>query len=384
MIVFKNYFKFMRKHIPIIIMYTAIFLGITMIATVETKTGNIFTATKIDVAIINRDKESALIDGFVNYIDKNANIKKLVDDEETLKDALFFYEVEYIIIIPSNFTEDFLSGKNPKIDTLNKPYSYETIYVESLLNRYLNIASIYVLSDFSEEKIASYIEIDLGKSADVLFNTNEVRNNFTKMNVFYNFFNYSFIMLSILSVSVIIKNFKKKNIKKRIEISSYKQSKFSKELFLGNICLILLIWLLYVTLSIILYPSLMLTMNGLLTVINSFVFSITILALAFLVGNNVTGSEAITGIANIVGLGTSFICGAFVPQAILGKSVLSLAKFFPSYWFIKNNDLITNMTEFNNHNINPLITNSLVVLLFGILLFIINSVISNYKIKKKI
>ena len=112
----------------------------------------------------------------------------------------------------------------------------------------------------------------------------------------------------------------------------------------------------------------MLTMNGLLTVINSFVFSITILALAFLVGNNVTGSEAITGIANIVGLGTSFICGAFVPQAILGKSVLSLAKFFPSYWFIKNNDLITNMTEFNNHNINPLITNSLVVLLFGILL----------------
>lgn len=384
MIVFKNYFKFIRKHIPIIIMYSAIFLGITTLVTLETKTESTFVSSKIDVAIINRDKNSSLIDGFVNYIEKNANIIELEDDKETLKDALFFYKVEYILIIPDNFTKDFLSGKNPKIDTLNKPNSYETIYVESLLNRYLNIANIYAVSDFSEEEIASYIEMDLSKSANVLFNTNKIRNNFTKMSVYYNFFNYTFIMLGILSVSVIIKNFKEKNIKKRIDISSYKQDKFNKELFLGNLCLILLIWSLYVIISIILYPGLMLTMNGLLTIINSFIFSITILALAFLIGNNVTASEAINGIANILGLGTSFICGAFVPQAILGNSVLGVAKIFPSYWYIKNNDFISNMTDFNFDTIKPLITNSLIVLSFGLLLFIINLVISKYKLRKKI
>ena len=44
-------------------------------------------------------------------------------------------------------------------------------------------------------------------------------------------------------------------------------------------------------------------------------------------------------IANILGLGMSFLCGIFVPQAFLGNTVLAIGRFLPAYWYVR----ITNM-----------------------------------------
>ncbi len=48
--------------------------------------------------------------------------------------------------------------------------------------------------------------------------------------------------------------------------------------------------------------------------------------------------------SNIISLGLSFISGAFVPQFLLSEGVLTLARFTPTYWFVKANNTIAEAT----------------------------------------
>lgn len=49
----------------------------------------------------------------------------------------------------------------------------------------------------------------------------------------------------------------------------------------------------------------------------------------------------LNGISNIVGLGSSFLCGAFVPLSMIGENILVISRFLPSYWYVKLNDSLT-------------------------------------------
>ena len=72
-----------------------------------------------------------------------------------------------------------------------------------------------------------------------------------------------------------------------------------------------------------------------------------------------------SAVANVFSLGTCFISGVFVPQALLGKTVLTIASFTPTYWYIKANNDIAAAINFNTGNLIPIFTNMLVVLAFG-------------------
>ena len=64
--VFKNYFKIVKKHLGIIIMFAAISIGISVANTSYTSTENYVSVTP-KLAIINYD-ESSLSETFINYI----------------------------------------------------------------------------------------------------------------------------------------------------------------------------------------------------------------------------------------------------------------------------------------------------------------------------
>lgn len=61
MIVFKNYFRILKKQKGIILLYVGILLMFTLFSTKTANTNNSFTATKPNVAIINLDKKQRLL-----------------------------------------------------------------------------------------------------------------------------------------------------------------------------------------------------------------------------------------------------------------------------------------------------------------------------------
>ena len=67
------------------------------------------------------------------------------------------------------------------------------------------------------------------------------------------------------------------------------------------------------TYSCLLYTS-MFSIHGIFYLINSFIFSICATTIALFIGNIVSNKNAISGIVNVIALGSSFLCGAFVPM----------------------------------------------------------------------
>jgi ABC-2 type transport system permease protein len=66
--------------------------------------------------------------------------------------------------------------------------------------------------------------------------------------------------------------------------------------------------------------------------------------IAFLLAQFTLKKEAYIALSNIISLGLSFISGAFVPQFLLSEGVLTLARFTPTYWFVKANNTIAEAT----------------------------------------
>lgn len=378
MIVFSTFLKIIKKYYGLILLYLVIFTIFSVIFASTNKQNNVFTAKKPNIAIVNME-DSPLMKSFLTYIKKNSNIVEIA--KEDLKDALFNRKVDLILNIPDNFSNDFLNNKNPEIKFERVPDSYSSTYALMYLNRYLNLANLYNINNISEEKLIGYIEKDLKEESEVVF-IQKAENNYTA-NYLYNFSNYSVMAMTIMILSLVMSSFKKEVIKKRNMISPISYKKQNRQLFVFNLIITLAVWLIFIIMGIFFFKTAMFNRQGLLLILNLLVFCLTVLSIGFLIGNNIQNKEVMGAINNVITLGTSFICGAFVPQEILGNSVLRIAKIFPSYWFIKNNDLIVILTNYNIDNLKPIFINMGIVLLFGLLFYIINLIILRLKLKAK-
>lgn len=369
MTVFKNYFKILKAYLPMIFVFIGIFTFFIVIMTKSGSNTTNFTQAKPNIMVVNEDK-SVLSSHFVSYIEKHANIVTLKKGN-TYEDALFFRQIDEMITIPVGFQDTLLDGHTPKIETKKVPDSVSSIYAELLFQQYLKVVQGYTTLGYSEQEIVKKVDTVFSKEATVtmLENKSDMLN---EVEIFYNFSNYTFLATIILVVGMILTTFRSEKIKRRNLVSPCSYRSLNFQLFLGNLCVTVLIWLLYIVLAMILYPSVMLDYYGIYFGINSFLFAIVSLAIGFLIGSFIQNKEAQNGIVNVIALGTSFISGAFVPQAMLGDFVVRISKIFPSYWYIHNNSLIRNMTGVGVNEINSIIFNYGVLILYviGILIFV--------------
>jgi ABC-2 type transport system permease protein len=133
--------------------------------------------------------------------------------------------------------------------------------------------------------------------------------------------------------------------------------------------------------SFILIGNIMFTGHGIIYMINSFLFTMCATSMAFLIGTIITKKEAITGIVNVVALGSSFLCGAFVPVQYLPEAVLKIAHILPTYWYIQNNEITRTLEKININALKPIFTNWIVIAIFTLSFIIMTNIISKRKQK---
>ncbi len=381
MIVFKNYLKITKLYIKIIIVYTAIFIGISVISSLNNNQNQAsYEKEKVNIAFINND-HSEFIDCFRDYVKENATIVDIDNNEESLKDALFFRKVDYIMIIPKSFTEDFIKEKDVVIKTMQVPDSYGAMYSKTLMNKYLNTARIYLKADIDIHDLSLKVKEDLSFETKVHMNNPIDNDDLKSIASFYNFSNYALLAIIIVVISMVIVSFNKIEIKKRNLVSSLSYNRINLQLLLGNIIIALGIWFIYVFISFILYTEAMLSIHGLLFVINSLCLLIFILTFSFFLTKLTDNRELISGISNVVSLGCSFLGGAFVPQEYLGSFVLNIAHLTPSYWFIKNNNMITTLTSFSFEDLSPIFFNMIILLLFALVFYVLVFIVTSFQKK---
>lgn len=70
--------------------------------------------------------------------------------------------------------------------------------------------------------------------------------------------------------------------------------------------------------------------------------------------------------STVLSLGTSFMSGVMVPQEVLGENVLKIAKFFPTYYFVKINEMTVNSFLDMKYEISMQLLFAIVFLLMGL------------------
>ena len=380
MTVFKTFLKIVNRYKFTVILYTVIliiFAGVNM-QTSDTSTN--FVASKPDVLIINNDKNGKITENLINYIKNNSNIIDIKKDDEAISDALFYREVNYIIYIPENYGNDFLDGKNPEIK-IKSTGDYNSSLAEMMLSRYVKVANIYLNHTKNEDELISKINDTLKENTKTEVTSKLNTDELSRAVFYYNFLNYSIIAGLVYIICLILSTFREEKIRKRTIISSMNYKKHNMQLLISNGILSVILWIFYVILGFVLIGDVMFTSHGLILIANSFVFSICALCIAFLIANIVSNKNGINGIVNVVGLGSSFLCGAFVPVEWLPDTVLKIAHILPSYWFIQNNELVKTLEVVNMESLKPIIINMFIVLAFSIIYIILANIVSKKKRK---
>lgn len=378
MIVFKTIFKLIYKLKVLIILYTLMLFGITILNETANKEVNNFTESKPDVIIINKDNEY-LSENYIDYMSKHSNLRKDIDtnNDEEINDALFYRDINFVVYLDDSFTKDILNGKSPNVKiktTKDASSTYEKMMLDSYI-KYALIYKDYYSGDSLTEKLNNTLEDHTKVNLKTELNINELQ----KVSNYYNFLNYAFLAGCVYVISMILSCIKEENVYKRTIISSYDYKKYNKIVLLANSILVIGMWLLYIVASIIIFKGLMFSLNGILYMINSFVFAILSLVVGFCIGTITQNKNALGGIVNVVALGTSFLCGAFVPLNYMPNYVISIAHILPSYYYISNNEIIKTTENLTNEIIKNLSLNILIMLIFIIILMLI----TNYINKKK-
>ena len=373
MIVFKTYFKILKKNLFVVLIYT-LFLILFAGFNIKSDDNNLnYEDTKPDILIINEDENIGVTEHLINYLEKNTNHVNIKNDENSINDALFYRDVSFIIYIPNNFHENYLIDDSLiKIKSTN---DYEASLANLYLEKYLKVLNNYK-DLFRENELLIKIDEVLNTNLSVDLTSKLNTNSLNKAVTYYNFLNYSLLASSLYVVSLILLSFNNQDIKKRTLVSSMKISKLNRLLFLANTLFIFLIWFIYVLLSFCLVGDILFTLKGLFLIINSFIFMIFTLSLAIFIANLLNNKDSINGVVNVVSLGTSFLCGAFVPLSFLPNVVLKFSMLFPSYYYIKTNEIVKTLDIINLNTLKPVIINISILIGFIILFIVLNHILT--------
>jgi len=390
MIVFKTFWRIMKRYWWIVFIYVAI---LTSLSVINLKTAPVtdFVDTKPEITIVSQDSSDLatkpFTKNFLNYLSKNTKIINLKESEIT--DAFFYQKISMILYLPEDLESKILSGQKVTLDYRTSG-NYTAELSKNLIKRYFELQRTEILESknsskeqpniLSEdsEKIISRLNQRLDQSPTVRLASKNAT-NLSKIAAFFNFASYT-IMAIILYVTCFINaSFNKSPVKKRTMVSSLHLKKYNFSLLLANSIFAFSVFALLTTLSFFVLGDIVLTPFFIFEILNILLYTLAALTLAELVSTFNLSRDAVSGVVNLLSLAPAFLSGAFVPTYFLPSFVLTIAHIFPTYWFIDTNNKITTLTEFNFNSFLTILPNLLVLVLFSVIFIVANLVLSKKK-----
>ena len=390
MIVFKTFWRIMKRYWWIVFIYVAILTSLSVI-NLNAAPVTDFVDTKPEITIVSQDSSDLatkpFTKNFLNYLSKNTKIIDLKESETT--DALFYQKISMILYLPEDLESKIISGQKITLDYRTSG-NYTAELSKNLIKRYFELqrTEIFesknsskeqsnILSENSE-KIISNLNQKLDQSPTVRLASKNAT-NLSKIAAFFNFASYT-IMAIILYVTCFINaSFNKSSVKKRTMVSSLHLKKYNFSLLLANSIFAFSVFALLTTLSFFVLGDIVLTPFFIFEILNILLYTLAALTLAELVSTFNLSRDAVSGVVNLLSLAPAFLSGAFVPAYFLPSFVLTIAHIFPTYWFIDTTSNITTMTEFSFISFLAILPNLLVLVLFSIIFIVANLVLSKKK-----
>ena len=354
--VFKLYLKLFRSYIPSSMIYLVVFFAIAIPLSKAGSEQLTFKESSVRLAVFDEDNSEASRRLMDNIALKNEVIK-IEKDHDVIMDALYYTSINYVITIKKGY-EDTLKNTSASntdlssmIETMYLNESYSAAMMDQYLDEYIHSVRGYIAGGAALDTAISSTEKQLARDIEVSYETfsddsTEEGDFRESMAFFFRYLPYVFISILINALAPILLTLNKKDQNNRIRCSSISSGSFSSQLFAGTSVIVLVVWLVFMTGSMIMNGNLF---NGVawIAVLNALLFAMISATIALLVAAFKPSESVINMITQIIALGMCFLCGVFVPQSMLGDGVLAAAKFLPAYWYTRANDTLCGMNTFD-------------------------------------
>lgn len=383
MTVFKGYLKGALRQKIVILLYLVIFLGLGTLMTMsmdENPTGN-YEAQSLKMAVIDRDQTS-VSKGLDDYLGESQDLVKLKDDRKVLQEELYYGNIQYVLIIPEGFEkaleESGTDQAKELLEGTGRPGSNQSYYAKELAEGYLTGISVYLDAGYtSEEAVKGMAALESQGSTVELA---EGSSSMSKVAGTFQYLPYILTALSCYVIGFVMLDYQRLEIRRRLAVSAVS---FAQQL-VQMLFAFLVIGLAFYVVSFLMVglmnphqifqePSIQYYAMNVATMV------VVGLSIAFLVVHVAGTANGVNGLANVIALGMSFICGVFIPESMLSSSVKNLARFLPVYWYEQNNTILGTHSELSMSMIDKIWVGCSWQLVFSVIVLVAAVVIRKLK-----
>ena len=381
--VFKAFFRILYKNKASLLMYIAIYLGITLIVSnVMQEDGKTeFSRISLDIGLKNEDK-GCLGKSLEKYLESGNQLMDVPKKKEDLQDAMYYQEMDYVLLIPEDFTEKFREGEwEGSLEGTMVPGSSSAYLVEQEIQSFLKTVSMYLKAGCSMEQASAWSLRDMEQKPKVQFLENGSSQELPGGFYYFQYIPYVFLIMMILGVGASMKSFRDKDLAARNKCSSMSFLKQNLQIFLGCMVYMMIVYLVFMVMALVAVGEYMFTFRGFLNAANAFFFAVCSLSVSWFAVQFAKNTAALTILSNVFGLGFSFLGGVFVSLDFMGEGARKLAKCTPSYWYVTANQEIQKTASFAEGG--KVYQSFLMVLMFSLAFFSAGLLANRMKVKSK-
>ncbi|MEY8390928.1 ABC transporter permease [Lachnospiraceae bacterium] len=379
--VFKVFCKVLSKHKSSILIYVVIYLIISLVMSrsiQETKEKE-FAKVSLKIAVENQD-EGAVGKELIAFLEKHNKIKEVPADQEAMRDAMYYQEIDYVLVVPPNFTEQFCTGKTEGIlEGTAVPGSSTAALIENEIRQYLDTVDMYLKAGIDTDRAAQLSSEDMEQEAAVEFLEESDARPLPAGFYFFQYIPYVFLVIMILGLGTVMKIFRDKELAARNKCSAMSFFQQNLQFIMGCILFTFGVFLFFMITAVCLYRDYMFSVKGLLSAANALVFSVCAASVAWFCVQLVRSAPELNMMSNVFSLSFSFLGGVFVTLDLMSDGVKQVAKFIPSYWYVIANQEIQKVESLADTG--NIYQSFLVVLFFALAFFSVGLLINRMKLR---
>lgn len=346
--VFNTFFKIAKKHLVSCLVYLLVFTILLVMLTMSSSSEPATTAfeeASLNICIIDEDESiaSAALTKYLTSIHQLVTLPST--DRETKQDSLYYGKIDYVLTIPSGFEKMLTKGNaDGLIESSKRQDSADGYFVDQQINQYVRTLSIYLTGGSTMEEAIEKTTSSIDSTPEVtLLNATKTENaNAVKCYQFFRYLPYILLSMLIVGMAPILIVFHKKDLKNRMQCSALSINKINIQLSLSCLIYSVIAWMILLVAAVFISGfEMVFSYNGILCILNSLVFLFVSVAITLCITLFSPNDNILNMIANVLGLGMSFLCGIFVPQYLLSDTVISISRFLPVYWYVRINNMLS-------------------------------------------
>lgn len=301
-----------------------------------------YERAEVPFAVIDRD-DSELSRSVAAFLAEQGPSVEVADEVRACQDAVATGEVDYLLIVPAGFQEDYLAaaredGPAPALDVVFSFESMAAMLVDTQVNQYLGLVRAAAILQPEAAPSDLVAQAEAANEHEAAVEEVPVPGAATGSEAFLFYLMWSAYPLTVavvVSVGILMGAFNRTDVRRRVIVAPTSSVRMGLQKLAAGLVVALAVWavIMGIGLAAFGYSAAALPTGTLARVLGvELAFMLIPLALAFLLGQLGCGENASNTVGNITGMLLTFLGGTWISLDLMPEAVRAVATFTPVYW----------------------------------------------------